>query len=149
MSTFVVMDTKASKYEFLASFFLPDGILDWFELVGATEEPVEPKKDQIYKAKLHIHLDERDNRTAEHLFLKPNGFTEETVVNDFPVRDRKLVLHIRRRRWKDEQGKSIILNTYPIVAEGTRFSPELAAFLKGETGYDPRDGEVFGAILSD
>jgi len=27
--------------------------------------------------------------------LRPNGFTEETVISDFPVRDKKLTLHIR------------------------------------------------------
>ena len=52
---------------------------------------------------LHMYLDERDNRTAEMQDLRPNGLTEETVISDFPVRDRKLTLHIRRRRWLAEE----------------------------------------------
>ena len=37
------------------------------------------------RSTLHIYLDEKDNRTNEHLLLKPNGFTEPTVIKDFPV----------------------------------------------------------------
>lgn len=58
---------------------------------------------------LHLYFDERDNRT------------EETVLNDFPVRDKKLVLHIRRRRWLKPDGTSCVLDVYPkLVAQGTR-----------------------------
>lgn len=124
------MDTKASPLEFLASFVLPESILDWFEVIKAEEKAVNPSEKDKYQAELHLYLDERDNRSVADVFLTPNGFTEPTVVEDFSVRDRKFVLHIRRRRWKDEQGRNIILSTYPLVAEGTRISPEFAAFLK-------------------
>lgn len=122
-------DNTSAKFEFLASFILPNGILDWFDFVKANEEPVE-KKDYIYKSTLHIYLDEKDNRTNEHLLLKPNGFTEPTVIKDFPVRNRNLILHVRRRRYLDENGKNVILNLYPTTAEGTRYSEEFAVFLK-------------------
>ncbi len=126
-------DNTSAKFEFLASFILPNGILDWFDFVKANEEPVE-KKDCIYKSTLHIYLDEKDNRTNEHLLLKPNGFTEPTVIKDFPVRNRNLILHVRRRRYLDgyldENGKNVILNLYPTTAEGTRYSEEFAVFLK-------------------
>ena len=36
-----------------------------------------------------MYLDERDNRPDEMQALRPNGFTEETVISDFPVRDKK------------------------------------------------------------
>ena len=42
-------DNTSAKFEFLASFILPNGILDWFDFVKANEEPVE-KKDCIYKS---------------------------------------------------------------------------------------------------
>ena len=122
-------DNTSAKVEFLASFILPNGILDWGDFVKANEEPVE-KKDCIYKSTLHIYLDEKDNRTNEHLLLKPNGFTEPTVIKDFPVRNRNLILHVRRRRYLDENGKNVILNLYPTTAEGTRYSEEFAVFLK-------------------
>lgn len=135
--------------QYFISFFLPEGILDWFEIVKGNEVPLEKKKDEVYNATLHIYLDERDNRTPEMLFLRPNGFTEETIVNDFPVRDRKLVLHIRRRRWLNEDGKSIVLNVYPLAVTGTRYSEEFAAFLKDKLGYDSRYGPFAGALVCD
>lgn len=57
-------------------------------------------------------------------------------------RDKKLTLHIRHRRWLSAEGKSIILNIYPLVADGTRYSAEFAAFLKEGIGYDPGDGTL-------
>ena len=72
---------------------------------------------------LHLYFDERDNRTEETQGYTTKGFTEETVLNDFPVRDKKLVLHIRRRRWLKPDGTSCVLDVYPkLVANGTRFS---------------------------
>lgn len=55
--------------------------------------------DNLYQSELHIYLDERDNRSADDNDLQPNGFTESSQVEDFPIRDRKVLLHIRRRRW--------------------------------------------------
>ena len=120
--------------------------MDFFELVWAETQSLdsrESKKDILYTGTLHMYLDERDNRTEDMQDLRPNGFTEETVISDFPVRDKKLTLHIRRRRWLTPEGKSVILNMYPLVADGTRYSAEFAAFLKEGIGYDPGDGTLF------
>ena len=81
--------------------------------------------------------------------LRPNGFTEPTLVNDFPIRDHKVVLHIRRRRWLDDTGKNVVLNVYNLAVTGTRYSEEFAAFLKERLGYVPSDGPFAGAILPD
>ncbi|MBR1698342.1 MAG: hypothetical protein IJ714_00970 [Bacteroidales bacterium] len=54
----------------------------------------ESKKDIIYTSVLHMYLDERDNRTDQMQDLRPNGFTEETVISDFPVRDKKRLSEI-------------------------------------------------------
>lgn len=90
----------------------------------------ESKKDIAYTGILHIHLDERDNRNADQQDLRANGFTEPTTMSDFPVRERRVELHIRRRRWLTADGKSVILNIYPLVAEGTMYSVMFAEFLK-------------------
>ena len=142
------MDKTVSQlqlYQYFLGFFLPEGILDFFELVWAESQSLdsrESKKDILYTGTLHMYLDERDNRTDEMQALRPNGLTEETVISDFPVRDKKLTLHIRRRRWLTPEGKSVILNMYPLVADGTRYSAEFAAFLKEGIGYDPADGTL-------
>ena len=81
--------------------------------------------------------------------LKPNGFTEPRVFNDFPVREHKVALHVRRRRWLTEDGKSQLLDTPALIADGTSYSIEFAAFLKEMVGYLPSDGPMRGAILPD
>ena len=140
----MVMEEKKSfnVYEYLTSFFLPDGMLDFFEVVWVDEEALssrELKQAVVYKTVLKVHLDERDNRTEEQQELRPNGFTEATMAADFPIRDRRVELHIRRRRWLTPEGKSVILNIYLLVADGTRYSVEFAEFLKKKLGCDPGD----------
>ena len=117
----------------MASFFLPEGILDWFDVVRMEETDNDKpahELDVLYPKVLHIYLDERDNRQGEELGLVSNGFTEESVIHDYPARSRKMVLHVRRRRYKDADGHNIILCNYPLAAEGTRLSVEFGAFFK-------------------
>ena len=62
-------------------------------------------------------------------------------VTDFPIRDHKVILHIRRRRWTDlRTGKSFSLPIdLAIVSKGTRYSKEFGAFLKETYGDIPGD----------
>lgn len=117
----------------LASCVLPEGILEYFDVVRVDEEP-SPKSDTLYTTILHIHLDELDNRTDGMETFRSNGFTEASVIQDFPIRDRKVVLHVRRRRWINGQGKNTVLDVYPLMAKGTRYSQEFADFFKEEAG---------------
>lgn len=140
------MGMDVRMYEYMSSFLLPEGMLDFFDVVRVDEEPL--PKEKVYRGGiLHIYLDEHDNRTAGQRSLTPNGFTEPTLVNDFPIRDRKVVLHIRRRRWTDEEGHNVVLNVYRLATEGTRYSEEFAAFLKERLGYLPSDGTFAGVLL--
>lgn len=107
--------------------------MDFFELVWMETEsltPGERQKDIAYTGILHIHLDERDNRTEDQQDLRPNGFTEPATMSDFPVRDWGMELYIRRRRWLTPDGRSVILNIYPLVTERTQHSVAFAEFLK-------------------
>lgn len=119
-----------AQLSMLASLVLPPSILDFFDVTGVDVEIVDPKPGDFYTQVVHIYLDEKDNRTEEFQDLRPNGFTEPTAIEDFPIRDRKLVLHVRRRRWLDKEIHNVIINPYPLVHEGTRYSEEFAAFLK-------------------
>lgn len=118
------------NYEFFASFFLPDGMIDWFEITAVKEEKNDGSKelDILFPTILHIYLDERDNREGENLGLKGNGFSEYTTYQDYPIRNRKVMLHVRRRRYKDADGHDIILNNYPMKADGTEISVEFGLF---------------------
>jgi hypothetical protein len=109
-------------------YVLPVEIVDYFDLVALQEtEDV-----------LHLYLEESHIVPEEYqaLSLLPNGFHEESMLKDFPLRDRKVVLHVRRRRWLDASGKSYS-RLWDLSAEGTRYSKEFAFFLKEAFGYLP------------
>lgn len=142
------MNENAPLYQ-LATLVLPASIMEYFDVSGMDVEIVEPKTGDYYTQIVHIHLDEKDNRTEEFSELRPNGFTEPTAIEDFPIRDRKVVLHVRRRRWLDKNGHNVIINTYRLVHEGTRYSPEFAAFLKCTYGNLSGDILLGGSPLGD
>jgi hypothetical protein len=123
-------------YKGLAIYILPDGVTNYFDLVDFSEEPAR-KGALLYKTELHLYLDERDNRPEGFAGIKPNGFTEEKQILDFPVRNRRTVLHVRRRRWLTPEGKSVTLplaEAAKIAYEGTSYSKELALFLNRADG---------------
>ena len=47
--------------------------------------------------------------------------TKTIQINDFPIRDHRTILHVRRRRWKDDDGKSYSKD-WQLVARGTHNS---------------------------
>ena len=49
--------------DFLISFFLPEGMTDWFEVVKVEEKTNEGKTqaDVLFRNVLHISLDDRDD----------------------------------------------------------------------------------------
>ena len=49
-------------------------------------------------------------------------------MNDYPVRNRKLMLHVRRRRYQDRTGKNVLLNRYKASEDGTRMTVEYGIF---------------------
>ena len=112
----------------LVRYVLPLEIVDYFDLVDLHES----------ESVLHLFLDESNIIPEEHRTksLSSNGFYEESTIKDFPLRDRKVILHVRRRRWVDESGKSHS-RQWELVAEGTRYSKEFASFLKEAFGYLP------------
>ena len=70
--------TRAQLLEHFLSFFMPEGILDFFELVWAESQSLdsrESKKDILYTGTLHMYLDEHDNRTEGMQDLRLPGRT--------------------------------------------------------------------------
>jgi hypothetical protein len=112
----------------LIRYILPVEIVDYFDLIDLQESA----------GTLHLYLEENNIIPEEHRgkSLSSNGFYKESTIKDFPLRDRKVVLHVRRRRWVDEESKSHS-RLRELVAEGTRYSKEFAFFLKEAFGYLP------------
>ena len=70
----------------LASLILPSQILDYFDVVKVDQGPIliEINLDGIYPES--YQCDES---------IESKGFMEPTTITDFPMRDHKLLLHIR------------------------------------------------------
>ena len=118
--------------EVLARIVLPSEILDYFEITGVEQSPTE----------IHIHLDElMSSVLSDDVHFKSKGFMEPVNVTDFPIRDHKVILVIRRRRWTDVRtGKSFSVPiNLEVVCKGTRYSKEFGAFLKETYGDVPGD----------
>ena len=128
-------------YMMLAKFILPSEMTEYFDLTKV-------ESDQFCgEQRLHLYLDEKDVKPKDSPGVMPNGFYEESCINDFPIREYRTVLHVRRRRWKDAEGKSVSKD-WQMVAKGTRYSKEFAAFLKEFLGYIPDYGQVAPETIS-
>lgn len=118
--------------DMLARIVLPAEILDYFKITGIERTDAE----------IHISLDELMNsELRDSVHFESKGFMEAVSVTDFPIRDHKVILKIRRRRWTDiRTGKSFSIPIdLDIVAKGTRYSKEFGAFLKDTYGDIPCD----------
>ena len=107
-------------------------ILDYFLISGVEQTSQE----------IHISLDEKMNpKLSNDVHFESKGFMEAVNVTDFPIRDHKVILKIRRRRWTDlRTGKSFSIPIdLDIVAKGTRYSKEFGSFLKETYGDIPSD----------
>ena len=116
----------------LASLVLPAQILDYFLISGVEQTSQE----------IHISLDEKMNsKLSNDVHFESKGFMEAVNVTDFPIRDHKVILKIRRWRWTDlRTGKSFSIPIdLDIVAKGTRYSKEFGSFLKETYGDIPSD----------
>lgn len=125
----------------LAKVFLPSEMTEYFDLtdVRTDEYGGEPR--------VHIFLDEKEVAPEGCHDASPNGFYEESCMNHFPINEYRSILHVRRRRWKDAEGKSVSKD-WQLVADGTRYSKEFAAFLKEFVGYIPDYGQIAPETIS-
>lgn len=123
---------ETNQLEVLARIVLPSEILSYFSVVGVEQTSTE----------IHIHLDELMNPSLSHdVHFESKGFMETVSITDFPIRDHKVLLKIRRRRWTDTRtGKSFSIPiNLDVVCKGTRYSKEFGAFLKETYGDVPCD----------
>lgn len=104
------------------SLLLPAGFTDYFDILR-----VEEKEKEII-----IYLEEKLvlDKDKESDFLESKGFYPAVLVQDFPVRGKRLLLNIRRRRWINKQTQEYVSRRIHITADGTRLTQEFASFLK-------------------
>ena len=127
------METKI--LEQLASLVLPKEILERFVIVK-----IETDERDIDAMSMTNHLDERMNTAyQESEDYESLGVMDAVSVTDFPIRDHKVVLKLRRRRWKNKQTGESFVERISVTENGTRYSKEFAAFLKETYGDIPGD----------
>jgi hypothetical protein len=109
----------------LASYLLPEGILEYFDII----------EHRSTNDKVHFYLEEKNilpqEYQSEHTHSK--GFTPEITIEDFPLRGKSVLLHIKHRRWKLVDTGKIVKRDWNLIAKGTRITSEFASFLKGIT----------------
>lgn len=116
--------------ELLLRHILPKEIFEYFELVSI---------DETSSDELNLHFDEKKVAPPEYhgKALVSYGFDEAKKIQDFPLRRKSVYLIVRRRKWKDKATGKIYSRTWDLTANGTSYSNEFAAFLKGLFGQIP------------
>lgn len=94
------------------------------------------KTEQIGE-KLRLHFSEKNKIPAElnSRSLTSKGFHKEIIVQDFPLRGKRVFLHVKRRRWTDNISGEVVQRDWNVVAKGTRMTTEFASFLKEISQY--------------
>jgi len=123
------MATQSKLNQDLVKLLLPPEIFDYFEII----------KLIIKERFVAVFLDERDIKPVGYSGekLSSKGFHSESIIQDFPIRNKAVYLHVRRRRWLVESSGEVISRDWDSVAEGTRYTKSFADFLKGLLGQLP------------
>lgn len=113
----------------LAALILPEEIFEFFDIVN-----IESNQSQV-----DIYLDEKPDKPEGYELVKltSKGFHSPIIIQDFPLRDKALFLHVRRRRWFSESTSKTVERDWESVAKGTRLTKGFASFLKGLFGQLP------------
>lgn len=123
------MSSQQDHYKELVKLLLPGEIFDYFEITNMV----------VQDRSVSVFLDERDIKPAafSDRKLTSKGFHSESIIQDFPIRNKAVFLHVRRRRWLVEPTNEVVSRDWDSVAEGTRYTKSFADFLKGLFGQLP------------
>lgn len=110
----------------LLSYILPKEFVDHFDLIDIRQ----------IDSQLDFYLDEKSIIPPEYhdRDLESKGFTQAIHLSDFPIREKKVMLHVRRRKWRDKNTGDILTRKWELKANGTSYTKEFAAFLKAMLG---------------
>ena len=118
----------------LSKLLLPAEVFDYFTITSVSDHGDE----------VELFLEEKDviHKPEKGHEYEKNGFYETMMVQDYPIRGKRALLRIKRRRWVDKTTGRSVGNDYELVAKGTRHSVEFAAFLKEFLGEIPDYGPL-------
>ena len=115
------------SFKALLPMIIPEGVSAYFALSGH-------KKDTTG---IHIYLEELNTIPVEYHSnrLLSKGFFDEVILQDFPIRGQEVYLHVKRRRWLNQDTGLVVFRDWSLVAKGTRITEDFAAFLKAISRY--------------
>ncbi len=123
------MTSTEEHFQALLRLFLPEDIFEYFDIVQLEERTSE----------VHIYLEEKAIKPEGYELVKliSKGFHAESVIQDFPLRDKAVFLHVKRRRWFCEPTNKTVERDWDSVAKGTHLTKGFATFLKDIFGHLP------------
>lgn len=115
------------SFKALLPMIIPEGVSDYFRLSGHQKD----------SSGIHIYLEELNLIPSEYQNNKliSKGFFDEVILQDFPIRGQEVYLHIKRRRWLNQDSGNVVYRDWSLVAKGTRITADFAAFLKAISRY--------------
>ncbi len=118
--------TEHEHYQQLVHLLLPEGLLAYFSITNTIFDG----------AAINVHLEEQNLPPKEYISdnLESKGFYPSVTVQDFPIRDKGVFLHIKRRRWLNHSSGKLVSRDWQMVGSGTRLTQEFASFLKETFG---------------
>lgn len=123
------MSSSDEQFKLLLKAVLPEEIFKYFEITRV----------EVNETSIDVHVDELNLPPTQYKAFKliSKGFTPAVVIQDFPIRERAVFLHVRRRKWQVESSGDIVSQTWDTAAQGTRYTKGFAAFLKEIFGHVP------------
>ena len=112
-------------YTTLLKAVLPVELFQYFEIL---EVSIGDKRIDVHLDELNIEPDNFQGRVIS------KGFHSPVIIQDFPIRERAVFLHVKRRRWTIIASGETISRDWNTVAKGTRYTKGFASFLKGLFG---------------
>lgn len=109
------------------SLIFPKELLAHFEIVLAHElGHIQAKEDFI-----EIVFEEKNilPPSVDTTQYESKGFYSKQI-QDFPLRGKAVFLKVKKRVWRHKITKATITNDFTFLAEGSKFTKELADFLK-------------------
>jgi hypothetical protein len=114
------------SFKALMPLIIPEGVSDYFEMTHYSKG--ECRLD-IFLEEMNVIPDEFKTNS-----LLSKGFFDPVTLQDFPIRGQQVYLHVKRRRWLNQDTGKVVYRDWNLVAKGTRVTSDFAAFLKGISG---------------
>ncbi len=110
--------------EDLLRAILPDVLIDNFDIAGF--EKTDSRFDiWLDEKKVQLREDKYNNKVVAY------GFGSYHSIQDFPIRGRSTYLHVRKRKWYDEDSGEIFSYDWDLSEhDHTRLNTEFVSFLK-------------------